>query len=162
MKIEPMQVSDWPAVLCIYLEGVDTGIATFETEAPAWECWNTSHLAGARLVVRIDGQLAGWAALSPVSSRRCYAGVAEVSIYIGSAFRGQGVGRVLLAALIAESERSGIWTLQATIFAINEASLGLHQQAGFRMVGRRERIAQRDGQWYDTIVLERRSRVVGV
>ena len=162
MNIEPMRASDWPEVLRIYMEGLDTGIATFETEAPSWERWDTGHLRDARLVARINGQLAGWAALSPVSSRLCYAGVVEVSIYIGSAVRGQGVGKALLAALIDESERSGIWTLQATIFAINAASLGLHRQAGFRTVGRRERIAQRDGRWYDTVILERRSRVAGV
>jgi L-amino acid N-acyltransferase YncA len=157
MIIEPMHPSDWPEVLRIYSEGIATGIATFETDLPEWTAWDQGHLPGARLVARLDGGPAGWAALSPVSSRRCYAGVAEVSIYISASCRGQGIGRGLLEALIAESDHLGLWTLQASIFAVNAASLALHQGAGFRLVGRRERIAQRDGIWHDTLLLERRS-----
>lgn len=144
----------------IYSEGLATGTASFETALPDWEHWDASHLAGGRLVAVLDGQVGGWAAMSPVSSRVCYAGVAEVSIYVGKEFRGQGLGKTLLAALVGESERMGLWTLQAVILAENEASLSLHQQAGFRVVGRRERIAQRDGAWHDTILLERRSKKI--
>jgi phosphinothricin acetyltransferase len=164
--IEPMQPSDWPAVQTIYAEGIATGTATFEAAVPGWEDWHAAHLAFCRLTARATGgeyagQAAGWAALSPVSRRPVYAGVAEVSIYLAGWARGQGLGKTLLEALIAASEKNGIWTLQATIFAVNAASLALHQSCGFRLVGRRERIAQRDGHWHDTIILERRSAVTG-
>ncbi len=160
--IDVMRPDDWEAVRAIYEEGIASGLATFETGAPAWENWNLNHLPVCRLAARSGDRLAGWAALSPVSRRKVYAGVAEVSIYIAGWAHGQGLGRALLKELIAESERAGIWTLQATIFAINTASLRLHRSCGFREVGRRERIAQRDGIWLDTVVLERRSAVVGV
>ena len=160
IKIAPLSEQDWPAVQRIFVEGMDTGLATFETELPNWERWNRGHLPEARFGAWSGEQMAGWAALSLVSTRRCYAGVAEVSIYVANAFRGHGIGRALLEALIVESERLGMWTLQAAIFAENAASLALHRQAGFRVVGRRERIARRDGVWHDTILLERRSPIV--
>jgi phosphinothricin acetyltransferase len=160
IQIHPMRAPDWPAVLQIYVEGMQTGLATFETEPPTWEHWNQGHLPAARLLAWCGDQLAGWVALSPVSARPCYAGVVEHSIYVSGAFRGQGVGRQLLLALFAETERLGIWTIQSSIFAENAASLALHRQVGFREVGRRERIAQRLGVWHDTILVERRSALV--
>ncbi|MBO2031622.1 N-acetyltransferase [Siccationidurans ginsengisoli] len=160
--IQALAAAHWPAVRAIYEAGIATGQATFTTEAPGWEAWNASHLAHCRLVAATaEGQVLGWAALSPVSSRCVYAGVAEVSIYIAAEARGQGVGRQLLAALVAESEQHGLWTLQAGIFPENAASLALHASQGFRTVGRRERISQLHGQWRDTLLLERRSSVVG-
>jgi len=160
--IEPMRDSDWPAVREIYREGIETGNATFKTAAPEWPEWDGNHLCHSRLVARHQGSIGGWAALSPVSRRECYAGVAEVSIYIAGAYRGQGLGRLLLTALVAESEANGIWTLQAGIFPENRASIALHERLGFRVVGVRERIGQRDGKWRDTVLLERRSKVVGI
>src|ERR1019366_6671578 len=124
--IEPMQDSDWPAVREIYREGIHTGNATFQTAAPEWAEWDAGHLRHSRLVARSEGSIGGWAALSAVSRRECYAGVAEVSIYIAETHRGQGLGRRLLAALIGESEANGIWTLQAGIFPENRASIALH------------------------------------
>lgn len=159
--LEPMRDEDWPAVRRIYLEGIATGLATFETEAPEWERWNADHLEACRIVARSDGEVIGWAALSPVSKRRVYRGVAEVSVYLAAKARGRGVGRALLEALIIASEREGIWTLQASIFPENEASLRLHLGCGFREVGRRERIGELDGRWRDTLLLERRSRRIG-
>ncbi len=162
ITIKPMHPEDWPVVREIYEEGIATGQATFETSAPGWEDWNANHLPCCRLIAWTRGKdagerMAGWAALSPVSRRKVYAGVAEVSIYIAGWARGQGVGKELLNALIEESETNEIWTLQATIFAENEASRALHLSSGFREVGRRERIAQRNNVWHDTIILERRS-----
>ncbi|MGQ0763590.1 MAG: GNAT family N-acetyltransferase [Acidobacteriota bacterium] len=159
--IESMAADDWLAVRAIYLEGIATGEATFETEAPSWETWDAAHFKFARLVAH-DGDLVGWAALSPVSRRKAYAGVAEVSIYVAAHNRGQGVGRDLLQRLIQESEQNGIWTLQASVFPENAATLALHEGFGFREVGRRERISKLNGNWRDTILLERRSRTVGV
>jgi L-amino acid N-acyltransferase YncA len=159
-----MTAAHWPAVCAIYAEGLATGNATFTTEPPTWDAWDASHLAACRLVAAAEGapeQLLGWAALSPVSSRCVYGGVAEVSVYIAAAARGQGVGRTLLTVLVAESEKQGLWTLQAGIFPENEASVHLHEAAGFRVVGRRERIGQLRGQWRDTLLLERRSAIVG-
>ena len=160
--IDQMQRPDWDEVREIYLQGIAGGQATFETEAPSWERWDSSHLAMARLVAREDGRLIGWAALSPVSLRRAYAGVAETSVYVTQDRRAAGVGRQLLAALISESERNQISTLQAVMFPENEASVALHRACGFREVGRRERIGKLDGQWRDSILFERRSRQVGV
>jgi len=160
--IDNMQADDWEQVRAIYLEGMTTGHATFETAAPGWEKWDIGHLPECRLVARAGELIAGWAALSPVSSRAVYAGVAEVSVYVGTAHQGQGLGRTLLAALIAKSEEAGIWTLQASIFPENRASLALHQSHGFREIGRRERIAKLNGIWRDTVLIERRSKVVGV
>jgi phosphinothricin acetyltransferase len=152
---------DWPEVARIYAEGIATGMATFEAELPAWATWDAGHLAHSRWVVGPRGALLGWAALSPVSRRACYAGVAEISVYVGDKARGQGIGRRLLLALIESAEQGGIWTLQAGVFAENVASLRLHQGCGFRVVGCRERIAQLSGRWRDTILLERRSARVG-
>lgn len=157
-----MQDSDWPAVREIYREGIDTGNATFQYDPPEWAEWDANHMRHSRLVAQNEGSISGWAALSAVSRRECYAGVAEVSIYIAEAHRGQGLGRRLLAALIAESEAHGIWTLQAGIFPENAASIVLHERLGFRRIGVRERIGQRDGRWRDTVLLERRSKVVGI
>jgi len=161
LTIQPMQPDDWEAVAAIYAAGIAGGNATFETTVPTWETWDSNHRPDCRLTGWIDGQLAGWAALAPVSRRQVYAGVAEVSLYVSSAARGQGVGKGLMLALIAAAENAGIWTLQASIFPENVASMALHQQFGFRLTGRRERIAQHYGCWRDTLLLERRSRQVG-
>lgn len=161
LAIGPLESGDWPEARAIYQEGIETGQATFEVQAPSWEQWDAGHLAVGRLVARRAERVLGWAALCPVSRRECYAGVAEVSVYVRASERGKGTGRTLLEALIAESERQGIWTLQGSTFAENEASLRLQARCGFRVVGRRERIAQRQGVWRDTVMTERRSRVVG-
>ena len=162
IEIQPLSPRDWASVRAIYLEGIATGNATFEKSAPEWEAWDRSHLPACRLAARVAGEIAGWAALSPVSSRCVYAGVAEASVYVAAAMRGLGIGRSLLAALIEASEREGIWTLQAGIFPENTGSVALFQGAGFRMVGRRERIGCMDGRWRDTLLLERRSAATGV
>jgi len=157
-----MRESDWPAVRDIYREGISTGDATFETDAPEWAAWDAGHLPVCRLVARHEDTIGGWAALSPVSKRPAYAGVAEVSIYVSAHYRGRGLGRRLLGALISASEAREIWTLQAAIFPENRASIVLHEKLGFRTVGRRDRIAQRNGKWRDTVLLERRSEAVGI
>lgn len=162
VEITLMQADDWPAVREIYAEGIATKNATFETTAPEWERWDAGHLQSCRLVARLNGQIVGWAALSPVSSRQVYAGVAEESIYITSAARGQGVGKQLLLALVDASEQAGIWTLQTGIFPENKVSIHLHEACGFRVLGMREKIGQMDGVWRDVAFLERRSKVVGV
>jgi L-amino acid N-acyltransferase YncA len=159
--VGPLTRADWPAVLAIYLQGIATGIATFETEAPSWEDWDAGHLSHCRLTAREKGMVVGWAALSPISRRPCYAGVAEVSVYVAEARCRHGIGRVLLEALITASERQGIWTLQAATIAENFASLRLLDKCGFREVGRRERVATLHGVWKDTILSERRSAAVG-
>ncbi|MBN1439652.1 MAG: N-acetyltransferase [Anaerolineales bacterium] len=160
-KIRPLLPGDWPSVRAIYLEGIATGEATFESEAPGWEEWDSKHLPAGRLAAEADDGLAGWAALASVSGRRVYDGVAEVSVYVAAAARGMGEGRALLSALIGESERNGIWTLQSGIFPENTASLALHETCGFRIVGRRERIGKMNGRWRDVLLLERRSAVTG-
>lgn len=160
-----MKDEDWEAVRAIYLEGIATGDATFETDAPSWKTWDAAHLRECRLVARrssSSGDVIGWAALSRVSERCVYAGVAEVSVYVGEKGRGQGTGRALLEALVGASEERGIWTLQAGVFPENVASIRLHLKCGFREVGRRERLGRRDGAWRDVMLLERRSRTVGV
>ncbi len=158
-----MTAEDWPAVRAIYEEGLATGVASFETAAPSWEQWNTARLPHSRFVAcDNDNVVIGWAALSPVSQRACYSGVAEVGIYIAAKARGQGVGRALMNAIIESSEQQGIWTLQGATIAKNTASLALQARCGFRIVGRRERIAMRDGIWHDTILTERRSQKVEV
>jgi L-amino acid N-acyltransferase YncA len=162
LVIDSMLSADWPAVREIYLEGIATGQATFETQAPSWEAWDASHLPFARLVAREDETIVGWAALSPVSSRRAYAGVAEVSVYVAESRRGAGLGRQLLEALITAADENGIWSLQAVMFPENTGSVALHRRFGFREVGRRERIGKLDGVWRDTILLERRSRRIGI
>src|SRR6266849_2887975 len=159
--IHQMTMADWPRVKQIYLEGIATGHATFEIDAPSWEDWDAAHLRFARLVARDGQKISGWAALSPISRRQAYAGVAEVSVYVAANHRNAGVGRALLDALIAESERNGIWTLQAAVFPENAATIALHLRCGFREVGRRERIGKLNGEWRDTILLERRSALIG-
>lgn len=162
LVIDSMQSRDWEFAREIYLEGLATGQATFETEAPDWERWNADHLPVCRLVAGNGDGILGWAALIPVSKREVYAGVAEVSVYVAASARGRGVGGALMRALIEASEQHGVWTLQSIIFPENHASVALHLNHGFREVGRRERIARRHGVWRDTILFERRSRVVGV
>jgi L-amino acid N-acyltransferase YncA len=161
VTITPLRQADWNDVARIYAEGIATGDATFETEVSDWERWDASHMSGHRLVATEDGRHLGWAALSAVSERCVYAGVAEVSVYVAANARGRGVGRALLEALIASSEAGGVWTLQAGIFPENEASVRLHQRAGFRVVGRRERLGRLHGAWRDVLLMERRSAVVG-
>jgi L-amino acid N-acyltransferase YncA len=160
--ISEMEPGDWEEVRTIYAEGIATRQATFETEAPSWLAWDAAHLPFARLVARKGETVVGWAALSPVSRREAYAGVAEVSVYVAQDQRGAGLGRRLLEALIAKSERHGIWSLQAVMFPENAASVALHRRCGFREVGRRERIGKLDGAWRDTILLERRSQRIGI
>ena len=157
-----MSEMHWPTVREIYAQGIATRNATFETLLPEWTEWDARHLAYCRLVALRDAEVVGWAALSGVSSRQVYRGVAEVSVYVAADAQGQGIGSALLAALITESERNGIWTLQAGILCENAASIHLHEKAGFRIVGRRERIGQLDGQWRNTVLMERRSKIVGV
>jgi phosphinothricin acetyltransferase len=159
-----LEDSDWEAASEIYRQGLNTGQATFETEPPTFGDWDQAHLPFGRIaaVSLPDGSLIGWAALSAVSKRKAYGGVAEVSVYVSEKSRGKGVGHALLQSLIEESECNGIWTLQASIFPENEASLRLHQNLGFRTVGRRQRISRLNGVWRDTLILERRSKVVGV
>jgi len=154
--IKPMGREHWPEVLRIYLEGIATGNATFEVEAPSWEKWDGSHLPNCRLIAQEESKILGWAALSPVSSRRVYAGVVEVSAYVAEAARGKGIGKSLLSALIESSEDCGVWTLQAGIFPDNTASITVHKSLGFRAVGRRERIGKRGDAWRDVVLLERR------
>jgi L-amino acid N-acyltransferase YncA len=160
--IDQMQPADWESVREIYLAGLAGGNASFEVEAPPWERWDVAHFPHSRLVVREGGRVIAWAALSLASARRCYAGVAEASVYVAADARAQGIGRRLLTALIASAERHGIWTLQGSTFAENAASIRLQLACGFRIVGRRERIAQHLGRWRDTILTERRSAVVGI
>jgi L-amino acid N-acyltransferase YncA len=156
--IVAMSLDDWPAVRAIYLEGIASGHATFETEAPPWETWDQKHLAKPRLVFRDEERVMGWAALSRVSPRECYAGVCEVSVYVAGERRGRGIGSRLLGALVEQSEAAGIWTLQASIFPENEASVQIHLLHGFRIVGRREKIAKLKDVWRDALLLERRRR----
>jgi phosphinothricin acetyltransferase len=155
-----MTAGDWPSVRDIYEAGIATGHATFETSAPGWEQWDAAHLTDHRIVADIEHEVIGWTAMSPVSDRCVYAGVAEHSVYLHPAHRGRGVGRALLEALIARTEAAGIWTIQTGIFPENIASVKLHQQCGFRIVGRRERIGQLNGVWRDALFLERRSIVL--
>jgi phosphinothricin acetyltransferase len=161
MCIKPMSPKDWPRVREIYVEGIATGQATFETEAPTWEQWDANHQPFGRLVVTAEDEIRGWAALSRVSTRQVYSGVAEVSVYVAAASRGQGFGRGLLQRLIEEGEKNGIWAFQASIFPENTASTELHRRCGFHLIGRRERIAKLNGVWRDTVLLERRSQVIG-
>jgi phosphinothricin acetyltransferase len=161
VSVDGMVPSDWPDVSAIYLEGIATGNATFETLAPNWEQWDRAHLATGRMVARNGRTIAGWVALSRVSQRSCYAGVVEMSVYVATWARGQGVGDALMKAAIKASEAAGIWTLQGLVFPENKASLRMCAANGFREVGYRERIGKRDGVWRDTVLVERRSKVVG-
>jgi phosphinothricin acetyltransferase len=160
--IEKMTDRDWPEVKAIYEEGIATGDATFETKVPEWQQWDKNHLPQCRLVAKTANKVTGWVALSPVSGRCVYRGVAEVSLYVKASARGQGLGRALLEAVIEESERNGIWTLQGGTFPENLASIALQKSCGFREVGYRERIGCMSGKWRNVILMERRSKVAGV
>jgi L-amino acid N-acyltransferase YncA len=162
MIISTLLPEHWPSVKTIYEQGIATGQATFQTDSPSWEQWNASHLPHSRLVALLDNTIIGWAALTAVSDRCVYAGVAEVSVYIAPGHRGQKVGQTLLRALIASSEHHNLWTLQSGIFPENEASMHIHEKCGFRLVGYREKIGQQYGIWRNTVILERRSTIVGV
>ncbi len=161
MDIKPMQPEHWPLVKKIYEEGIATGNATFQTTAPEWEEWDAAHVKNSRLVFIDNDEVSGWAALTAVSGRCVYAGVGEVSVYVATNARGKGIGKKLLHALIAESEKNNFWTLQAGIFPENESSIKIHEDCGFRIIGRREKIGQMNGVWRDTLLLERRSTVTG-
>lgn len=160
MEIRKIEVGHYPQVAAIYLQGIATGVATFQTVATDWEAWDKSHLPICRIAAFENNQMTGWAALSPVSSRCVYTGVAEVSIYIAENFRGKGVGKILLSKLIEESEAAGFWTLQSGIFAENTGSIKLHEQCGFRIIGYREKIGKKEDVWKDNIIMERRSKIV--
>lgn len=160
MEISKLLPSDWDSVKSIYEKGIATGNATFQTSAPAWEEWDSSHLRACRIIANVNGSLVGWAALTPVSSRCVYAGVAEVSVYVDPEQSGKGIGLALLKELVALSEVEGIWTLQAGIFPENMGSLRIHEKAGFRILGIREKIGKQNGVWRDTVLLERRSNTI--
>jgi phosphinothricin acetyltransferase len=160
VRIEPMTAAHADAVLVIYQEGLNTGDASFELTAPDWRGWDAAHLSQHRFVaVDEGGSVAGWVAVSAVSSRCVYAGVVEHSVYVAEQARGRGVGRALLSALIASTESAGIWTIESGVFPENVASLALHASLGFRIVGRRERIGCHRGVWRDTLLLERRAKI---
>jgi L-amino acid N-acyltransferase YncA len=156
VHIRPLRRDDWREVARIYAEGLASGVASFETEVPSWDEWDAEHLGELRLVAEFDGTVAGWLAVAPVSRRECYRGVVEHSVYVDAAARGRGVGRALLERLVLDASARGIWTIQTSIIASNIPSVRLHEAVGFRVVGRRERIAQRDGVWHDTVLLELR------
>lgn len=147
---------DWPDVERIYAEGIATGNATFETGTPSWEAWDSAHRPGLRFVAERDGKVVGWVAAGPISRRRCYAGVVEHSVYVAPEERGTGVGRTLMSTLIDAAEGAGVWMIQTGVFPENVASIALHRRAGFRIVGRRERMARLHGVWRDVYLLERR------
>jgi Sortase and related acyltransferases len=161
IEIKTITAEAWPEVAKIYTQGIATRNATFQQKAPEWEEWDAAHRPDCRLMAVLEDKVVGWAALSKVSGRCVYSGVAEVSIYIDEQFRGQGIGNVLMEALIDESEKNGIWTLQAGIFPENKASIRLHESQGFRVIGIREKLGQMDGNWRNVAMLERRSKVVG-
>ena len=161
MQLRDLAAADWPAVARIYADGIATGNATFETEVPPWEAFDATRLPEHRFVAEADGAVVGWIAGPRVSARAVYAGVVEHSVYVDESVRGRGVGRALLERFVGSTEAAGIWTIQTTIFPENEPSLRLHARAGFEVVGPRRRIAKLDGVWRDTLLLERRSPVVG-
>lgn len=160
MKIIPLKEKHYPEVADIYKEGLDTGIASFETIVPDWEAWNKKFLPEGRFIAEVDGNIAAWCALSPTSKREVYLGVAEDTIYVSKRFQGRGIGKKLLQHLIETSELLGFWTLQAAIFPQNEISIQLHEDCGFRILGVREKVAQRNGTWYDNVLMERRSKKI--
>ncbi|HTH57336.1 MAG TPA: GNAT family N-acetyltransferase [Cyclobacteriaceae bacterium] len=163
MKVRALLETDYPAVKEIYMHGIAGGHATFETEAPGWEVWDKNHLKTCRLVALDDkDRVLGWAALTPVSGRCVYAGVAEVSVYVHRDFQGKGVGKKLLQDIVQESEKQNLWTLKAGIFPENKASIKIHEQCGFRQVGYHERIGKMKNVWRDTVLMERRSKLIGV
>ncbi|MBC6366811.1 GNAT family N-acetyltransferase [Algoriphagus sp. AK58] len=158
ISIEPMKPNHWEEVAAIYLEGIQTGNATFQQDIPTWDDWDRNHLKKCRLVCLYEGKIIGWAALSPVSGRCVYAGVAEVSVYVSEQFRGKKIGFQLVEKLIKESEHENLWTLQSGIFPENTGSIRIHEKLGFRIVGYREKIGKMNGKWRDTLLLERRSK----
>jgi phosphinothricin acetyltransferase len=160
LELRDLRPGDWPEVSGIFGEGIATGNATFETEVPSWEEWDAAHLGEHRFVAERKGRVVGWIALASVSSRECYAGVAEVSAYVAEEARGEGVGAELLATVVESSEQGGIWTLQTGVFPENEASFALLRRFGFRAVGTQERIGRLHGVWRDVVLFERRSEVV--
>ncbi|TPE43724.1 GNAT family N-acetyltransferase [Pontibacter mangrovi] len=162
VQLTEMLPEHYPQIKEIYELGIATQNATLETKAPEWEEWDSKHMKGCRVVAMVQGEVAGWAALTPVSGRCVYSGVAEDSVYIHPRYKGHGIGRLLLQRLVQESERAGIWTLQAHILKENEASVRLHERCGFRIVGLRERLGQLHGQWRDTWLMEKRSKIIGV
>lgn len=162
-RVEEMVPSDWNQVANIYLEGIKTGIATFQTAVPTFENWDKGHISSCRLVARFGDNILGWAVLSPTSSRCVYAGVAEVSLYIGEKYKGQGIGKALLTNLIKVSEENGFWTLQSGIIRENLASIALHKKCGFREIGIREKVGKMNNEkWLDVVLMERRSKTVGI
>jgi phosphinothricin acetyltransferase len=161
VTIEELRAEHWPGVERVYAEGIATGNATFETEVPDWEAWDSAHLREHRLVALREGEVVGWTAVSPVSDRCVYGGVVENSVYVAEAVRGQRIGQRLLEELIASTEAAGIWTIQTGIFPENDGSVRLHQRVGFEVVGRRRRLGKLNGAWRDVLLLERRSQVVG-
>ena len=160
VTIEELRPEHWPGVARIYTEGIETGNATFETEVPTWEAWDTSHLPEHRFVALRDNEVVGWAAVSAVSDRCAYGGVVENSVYVAGTARGQGIGQRLLEELIASTEAAGIWTIQTGIFPENDGSMRVHERVGFEVVGRRKRLGKLNGQWRDVLLLERRSDTV--
>ena len=162
IEIKYIKPYDWKSVANVYQLGIETGIATFETEIPSWSAWDNSHLKSCRLAAWFNNQLVGWAALSGVSDRCVYGGVAEVSVYVDTDYNEKGIGTKLLKRLITESEQEGIWTLQSGTFRENKASIQLHKKLGFREIGYREKIGKIDGNWYDNVILERRSKIIGI
>lgn len=161
IAIQPMLPAQAPAILEIYAHGIASGMATFETEVPPWKEFEKKYFSHSRIIAMMNGMITGWAALSPVSQRPCYSGVAEVSVYVHGDYQRQGIGRLLLQALVLESENNGIWSLLSVIHEENRASIHLHEQCGFRYIGYRERIAQLDGVWRTTVMMEKRSTKVG-
>lgn len=162
MEIVAIQKHHYPSISAIYAEGIATGKATFETNVPSWEAWDKSHLSVCRIAAMDHGKVLGWAALSPVSKRQVYRGVAELSVYVATSARGKGVGKLLLSTLIEMSEANQFWTLQAGIFTTNKASIALHEKCGFRIIGYREKVGKLGDQWMDNMLLERRSTLVGL
>ena len=162
MEIIKIEAHHYPQIATIYLEGIATGNATFQTTAPTWDDWDKSHLQHSRIALIQNNEMAGWAALSPVSSRCVYAGVAEVSVYVAANFRGKGIGKILLNELVVDSEKNGLWTLQSGIFPENIGSIKIHDQCGFRQIGYREKIGSMIGIWRDNIIMERRSKTIGI
>ena len=162
IEIRELMPSDWVQVAEIYKQGIETGNATFQQTIPTWDEWNNAHVVNCRIVAVVDNHVAGWAALSAVSSRPVYAGVAEVSVYVGTAYRGLQIGTKLLEAIISESESKGFWTLQSGVLIENFASIAIHKKSGFREIGYRERVGKMNNTWRNTVLLERRSLVTGI